>query len=263
MQPSPTGRCSRPSQLCYQVAMGDNTKSLADIEADDIHCSPRTYPAGDAIIEGYEVGQARFPLGEPMLTAPDDLLLQLPGDGTQNTLLHGLSRHRGEADCLRFPGSSFLPFLQICILLPPSSSRTPPSPRGQLSIPGLSLFPPGSQEGGLGSENCTKEGTQHLHLLSTPPLVPQGCAVEEPAPCRAALHVPGLLRRSEHWHSALLELLIAPISSPHPAPICGCRTAPFISGEQKELQPGERAHLFPRLRMSSALHFGELWQETQ
>lgn len=146
------------------------TKSLAD----DIHSSPRTYPAGDAIIEGYEVGQARFPLGEPMLTAPDDLLLQLPGDGTQNTLLHGLSRHRGEADCLRFPGSSFLPFLQICILLPPSSSRTPPSPRGQLSIPGLSLFPPGSQEGGLGSENCTKEGTQHLHLLSTPPLVPQG-----------------------------------------------------------------------------------------
>ncbi|XP_040546021.1 uncharacterized protein LOC101751112 isoform X4 [Gallus gallus] len=154
------------------------TKSLAD----DIHSSPRTYPAGDAIIEGYEVGQARFPLGEPMLTAPDDLLLQLPGDGTQNTLLHGLSRHRGEADCLRFPGSSFLPFLQICILLPPSSSRTPPSPRGQLSIPGLSLFPPGSQEGGLGSENCTKEGTQHLHLLSTPPLVPQGCAVEEPSP---------------------------------------------------------------------------------
>lgn len=51
-----------------------------------------------------------------------------------------------------------------------------------------------------------------------------------PAPCRAALHVPGLLRRSERWHSALLELLIAPISSPHPAPICGCRTAPFISG---------------------------------
>lgn len=38
------------------------TKSLAD----DIHSSPRTYPAGDAIIEGYE-----------------------------NTLLHGLSRHRG------------------------------------------------------------------------------------------------------------------------------------------------------------------------
>ncbi|XP_046759609.1 uncharacterized protein LOC101751112 isoform X3 [Gallus gallus] len=74
MQPSPTGRCSRPSQLCYQVAMGDNTKSLADIEADDIHCSPRTYPAGDAIIEGYEMAprtrcSMAFPGTEVRLTA--------------------------------------------------------------------------------------------------------------------------------------------------------------------------------------------------
>lgn len=41
------------------------------------------------------------------------------------------------------------------------------------------------------------------------------------------------------------------------------RAEPSAGQEQKELQPGERAHLFPRLRMSSALHFGELWQETQ
>jgi len=62
--------------------MVDNIKSLAAVKVDDIHCFPPIYPAGDAIIDGYEVGQAQFFLGKSMLTVPDDLLLfQLLGDG--------------------------------------------------------------------------------------------------------------------------------------------------------------------------------------
>ena len=57
------------------------------------------YPAGDAIIEGYEVSQVQFSLGEYMLTIPDDLLLfQLLGDSTQNKLFYHLSRDRDESD---------------------------------------------------------------------------------------------------------------------------------------------------------------------
>jgi len=54
--------------------MGDSVKSLAEVEVDDIHSSPLIYPASHATVESYQIGQARFPLGESMLTTPDNLL---------------------------------------------------------------------------------------------------------------------------------------------------------------------------------------------
>jgi len=36
--------------------MEDSVESLAEVNADDIHCSPPIYLASDAIVEGYEVG---------------------------------------------------------------------------------------------------------------------------------------------------------------------------------------------------------------
>ena len=59
------------SPLQYQDVVGDSIKSFAEVKIDDIHCSLPIYPAGDAIIEGYEVG--KFSLGESMLTIPDDI----------------------------------------------------------------------------------------------------------------------------------------------------------------------------------------------
>ena len=37
--------------------MGDSVKSLAEVEVDNIHCSPLIYPAGHAIVESYQIGQ--------------------------------------------------------------------------------------------------------------------------------------------------------------------------------------------------------------
>ena len=79
--------------------MGDSIKSLAEVKVDNIHCSPSIFSASDATIEGREVDQAQFPLGESMLTTPDDpLLFQLLEDGFQNKLFHHLSRNRFEAN---------------------------------------------------------------------------------------------------------------------------------------------------------------------
>ena len=55
--------------------MGDSVKNLAEFEVDDIHSFPFIYPASHALIESYHFGQAGFPLGESMLTTPDNLLL--------------------------------------------------------------------------------------------------------------------------------------------------------------------------------------------
>lgn len=73
--------------------MGDSMESLAKVKVDHIHCSPPIYPAGDAIIEGNEVGRARLPLGESVLTTPNNILLfELLGDSIQNKLFQHLSR---------------------------------------------------------------------------------------------------------------------------------------------------------------------------
>jgi len=45
----------------------DSVKHLAEIKVHNIHCSPPIYPASDDIIEGYQIGQAWFLLGELLL----------------------------------------------------------------------------------------------------------------------------------------------------------------------------------------------------
>ena len=79
--------------------MGDHVESLAEVEIDNIHCSPLIYPASHVIAESYQIGQAWFPLGESMLTTPYNLLfLHLLDDDLQDELLHHLSRDGCEAD---------------------------------------------------------------------------------------------------------------------------------------------------------------------
>ena len=79
--------------------MGDSVQSLAEAKVNIILCSPHVYLAGHAIIEGHQIGQALFPLGESMLTTPDNLLfLQYLRGDIQNELFHHLSKDWGEAD---------------------------------------------------------------------------------------------------------------------------------------------------------------------
>jgi len=40
--------------------MGDSVKSLAEVEVDNIHCSPLICPASRAIIESYQIGQVVY-----------------------------------------------------------------------------------------------------------------------------------------------------------------------------------------------------------
>jgi len=41
--------------------MGDSVESLAEVEVDNIQCSPLMYSASHAIVESYQIGQARLP----------------------------------------------------------------------------------------------------------------------------------------------------------------------------------------------------------
>lgn len=51
------------------------------------------------ITEGYQVDQAGLPLGESMLTIPDDFLVtHMPGNYFQDYQFHHLLRNQGEAD---------------------------------------------------------------------------------------------------------------------------------------------------------------------
>ena len=79
--------------------MGNRVESLAEVQVDNIHCSPLIHPANHAITEIYQIGQAWFVLGESILTSPDNLLfLHLLNDDLQNELFHHLSRDGGKAD---------------------------------------------------------------------------------------------------------------------------------------------------------------------
>ena len=76
---------SSPYQLLYEDLLGDSVKGPAEVQVDNIHCSPLVYQASHFIVEVYQVGQARIPFGEAMLTTPDKfLLLNAPGYGFQD-----------------------------------------------------------------------------------------------------------------------------------------------------------------------------------
>ena len=96
--------------------MGDGVESLAEVEVDNIHGSPLIYPASDAIVESYQIGQVWFPLGESMLTTPGNLLfLHLLDDDLQDKLLHHLSWDGGEADRWRWRWLLSLKYLFLTI----------------------------------------------------------------------------------------------------------------------------------------------------
>ena len=79
--------------------MGDSVESLAEVEVHNICGSPFIYPASHAIVESHQTDRALFPLGESMLTTPENLLfLHLFNGDIQNELFHHLSRDGGEAE---------------------------------------------------------------------------------------------------------------------------------------------------------------------
>lgn len=49
---------------------GDSLKSLAEVKVLSMCCSFLIYPANHNTAEGYQIGQAPFPLGESMLATP-------------------------------------------------------------------------------------------------------------------------------------------------------------------------------------------------
>jgi len=74
-------------QVLYEDLMGDSVKGPTVVQVDNSHCSPLICQASHFIIEIYQVGQARLPIGEAMLTTstPDDLLvLNAPENGFQD-----------------------------------------------------------------------------------------------------------------------------------------------------------------------------------
>ena len=73
----------RLSKFLNKDVVGDSGKCLAEVKVDNIYYTLPIYPASDDIIEGYQIGQAWFPI-ESILTIPDNLLFQLLGKGIQN-----------------------------------------------------------------------------------------------------------------------------------------------------------------------------------
>ena len=75
------------------------TKVLLKVRVHNIPCSPLIYPIGHDMMEGYHISQGRFPLGKPMLTTSDNLLIfHLLGDSMQNQLFHHFLSDGGEAE---------------------------------------------------------------------------------------------------------------------------------------------------------------------
>ena len=110
--------------------MGDSVKSLAEVKVDNIHGSPFVYPASPLIVESYQIGQAWFPLGESMLTTPDNNLLffHLLHDDLQDELLHHLSRDGGDADRPVDPWVLFLALFEDWSEIKDISKEAPGSP---------------------------------------------------------------------------------------------------------------------------------------
>lgn len=55
--------------------MGDSVKSFAEINANHIHCSPLIHQATHFTEDGYQVGQAQFPLCKFMVPTPSHLFV--------------------------------------------------------------------------------------------------------------------------------------------------------------------------------------------
>ena len=79
--------------------MGEGVKGFMEIKIHHLHCLSIIYSHGNILIKGYQLGQARLPLGEAMLTAPSDpLVLDRTRDNAKDKLFHHLTRDGGGAD---------------------------------------------------------------------------------------------------------------------------------------------------------------------
>ena len=54
--------------------MGDSVESLAEVEVDNIHCSPLIYPASHIVIESFEVEGVIIELDIVCMTVQPNLL---------------------------------------------------------------------------------------------------------------------------------------------------------------------------------------------
>jgi len=76
-------------------------------------CPSFVHQCCNPIIEGYQVGQAQFALGEAMLAIPNHLLvIHAPYHCFQEDLLHDFARHRGEDDWPVVPGVFLFPLFK-------------------------------------------------------------------------------------------------------------------------------------------------------
>lgn len=83
------------SEHTCEDLMGDSVESFAEVQTDNIYCSPVICSISHSVREGYQIGKAVFPLGETMLPAFDHLLVFcILRDGSQ---VYHLSWDVGEA----------------------------------------------------------------------------------------------------------------------------------------------------------------------
>lgn len=80
--------------------MEDSVKGLLQAQVDNVHFS-LICQVSLFITKGGQVGQGEFPLGEAMLTPPNDFLV--PGNGSEEQLLYHLPKDGEEADQLLGP----------------------------------------------------------------------------------------------------------------------------------------------------------------
>jgi len=61
--------------MSFHFIMQDSVECLSQVQVDDVSCPPFVHQCCNPITEGYQVGQARFALGEAMLAVPSQLLV--------------------------------------------------------------------------------------------------------------------------------------------------------------------------------------------
>lgn len=97
-------------RLTYVDVSGDNVKNLPEGGVDTMHWSLLIYPASHSIAEGKLTGRAGLPLGQSVLTTPDNLLLHVLSDDNQDELFHHLSVDRGVTVACSSPSPPPCPF---------------------------------------------------------------------------------------------------------------------------------------------------------
>jgi len=106
-------------QFRHKDIIQDSVKFLEQVQIQEVSCPPFVHQRCNPIIEGYQVGQAQFALGEATTAVPSNLLvIHVPSHGFKQDLLHYLARHRGETDWPVVPRVFLFPILKKGVILP-------------------------------------------------------------------------------------------------------------------------------------------------